>query len=712
MIGDFRLERVIGRGGMGVVFLARQLKLDRDVALKVIAPELARDPELRARFRQETTASATLNSPYVVPVYDAGEADGELYIAMRYIEGSDLGSVLASEGVLDPSRAARIVSQVGAALDSAHAQGLVHRDVKPGNILLSSSGRNEVAYLSDFGLLRRLGEESVHGSSDGRWVGTVDYAAPEQIEGRPVDRRADVYSLGCVLFRALAGQAPFRRETPSATMWAHVNDPAPDPRSVEPSLPAGLGAVIGRALAKDPCDRFATAGELARAALATTDGGSAPVTNQLPVQDPSFAMSAPWSGSAAYRATHREPSRPTWVDQADEAERSEKRNWWKTAVIAAAIVLVLFGGTAGALVATGTIGGDHTDDEQAEAIRGTAKKSVATADATDKLAGRLGSLSKDLGQSQDAASRRKVAKRAAAAEKRAKELQAEVDALQASEGAKLNRKMRVTLTRLKELLGTLGTVGGHLKAASTNSPDINITIVLQEDSERLGNVDDTLDDVRNTVQDVTEDPLTETGDVPPPQPTEDTSGDTDPTATGPDDQAPVPTEPATIRVDEEGNLLAIGDFDIESGDASVSDAVEDFGPFTEQAGEYSDDCTFTWEDPEMTIRAGTLGSTDGAAVCDPATVFVNAIVIRSPAFATESGVQVGTPIAELMELEPQASTRFAGGAAETVEGATSTYRLTEVETPIGDAGVLPTVLAHTDEEEVVALEVIPQLMGE
>ena len=199
VVAGFRLERVIGRGGMGVVFLACQLKFERAVAVKLIAPEFARDGALRERFKREALVAATLDSPHVVPVYDAGEANGELYLAMRFVEGPDLGAVLATEGTLDPRRAARIVSQVGAALDTAHEKGLVHRDVKPGNILLSGSESNEVAYLSDFGLLRQLGDESVQ-SSRGRWVGTLDYAAPEQIEGRSVDKarrhiRARVRSL-------------------------------------------------------------------------------------------------------------------------------------------------------------------------------------------------------------------------------------------------------------------------------------------------------------------------------------------------------------------------------------------------------------------------------------------------------------------------------------------------------------------------------------
>ena len=375
-VAGFRLERLIGHGGMGVVFLARQLKLDRAVALKLIAPEFARDPALRPRFTREALAAATLDSPYVVPVYDAGEAGGELYIAMRYVEGSDLGAVLAAEGVLDPSRAARIVSQVASALDTAHEQSLVHRDVKPGNILLSSSGSNEIAYLSDFGLLRRLGEESAQ-SASGRWVGTLDYAVPEQIEGRPVDKRADVYALGCVLYRALAGQVPFRRETPTATMWAHVNEPPPDPRVVRPELPAAFAEIVATAMAKHPAERFRTAGELGRAAVAAAEGKRA--TLAVPFKAPLSRLSNSWSGSGAFTATHREPAPAAQTHDRGVVRALTRGGWWRKLAIAGVAAAIV--GALVALLASGVLSSHH--DKRLAAVRTTARRSLALANDTD-----------------------------------------------------------------------------------------------------------------------------------------------------------------------------------------------------------------------------------------------------------------------------------------------------------------------------------------
>ena len=404
VVAGFRLERVVGRGGMGVVFLARQLKFDREVALKLIAPEFTRDVKLRERFKREAMAAATLNSPYVVPVYDAGEADGELYIVMPYVEGADLGAVLAAERVLEPRRAARIVSQLGAALDTAHSHGLVHRDVKPGNVLLSSSGRNEVAYLSDFGLLRRLGEESAH-TSNGRWVGTLDYAAPEQIEGRSVDRRADVYALGCVFYRCIAGQAPFRRETPTATMWAHVNEPPPNPREIRPSLPPVFAGIIAKALAKDPAQRFETAGDLGRAAIAAAEGNLEGSTLQLGGAS-ALDLSTSWTGSAAFRPTYQDRGAAPLAGNVADTSEQRSRRWPRKYLIASVAALVLLAGVAAAMALSGAFSG-HPNQRLA-AIRNTAKKSVALANGTDGLARQLGSLTSKLKENGSSGSRQQM----------------------------------------------------------------------------------------------------------------------------------------------------------------------------------------------------------------------------------------------------------------------------------------------------------------
>jgi hypothetical protein len=266
-----RIEAVAGRGGMGVVYRAIQLDLDRPVALKVIAPHLAQDEAFRERFVAESRIAAAIDHPHVLPIYYAGSSDGTLYIAMRFVDGSDLRHVIRADGAVEPGRAARIVDQVGGALDAAHARGLIHRDIKPANVLL---GPGDHAYLTDFGLTKRLGA-STGLSRSGQWVGTLGYVAPEQIRGERIDARADVYALGCVLFHALTGQAPYLRETEEATLWSHLHDPPPPASMLTPGVPEAFDAVVARALAKDPEERYPSAGDLGRAALAAAAGEAA-----------------------------------------------------------------------------------------------------------------------------------------------------------------------------------------------------------------------------------------------------------------------------------------------------------------------------------------------------------------------------------------------------------------------------------------------------
>src|SRR4051794_15864148 len=266
-----RIVGLAGRGGMGVVYRAQQLDLERPVALKLIATPLARDEDFRERFVREARAAAAIDHPNVIPVYGAGEEDGRLFLAMRFVDGEDLRTLVQHGGPLSPHRAAAIIAQIGNALDAAHARGLVHRDIKPANVLLDG----DHAYLTDFGLTKRLtGETTMTGS--GRWVGTLGYIAPEQIRGEPVDARADVYALGCLLFYLLTGVAPYRRDSDEATLYAHLNDAAPDARALEPDVPAALADVVRRALAKHPDDRFPSAGDLGRAALAAVGDGPTP----------------------------------------------------------------------------------------------------------------------------------------------------------------------------------------------------------------------------------------------------------------------------------------------------------------------------------------------------------------------------------------------------------------------------------------------------
>jgi serine/threonine-protein kinase len=266
------IEGVLGRGGMGVVYLAEQPELGRKVAIKVIAPALSSDPAYLERFRRESRLAAAIEHPNAIPIYEAGIAEGETpFLVMRYVDGLDLASLVRREGRLDPHRAARITGQVAGALDEAHARGLVHRDVKPGNVLVEARRETEDAYLTDFGLTKEVDATSGV-TATGRWVGTIDYSSPEQIQGRQVDARSDVYSLGCVLFTALTGGPPFVRQEDVAKLYAHVSEPPPTPSEIVSELPRDLDRVLARALAKDPGDRFPSAGDLGRAAAAALSG--------------------------------------------------------------------------------------------------------------------------------------------------------------------------------------------------------------------------------------------------------------------------------------------------------------------------------------------------------------------------------------------------------------------------------------------------------
>ena len=253
-LAGYRIESLLGRGGMGVVYRARDLALDRNVALKLLAPELAQDVRFRERFLRESRLAASLDHPAIVPIYDAGEVAGQLYIAMRLVEGTDLKRLLAEEGALEPAPALALLEQIADALDAAHERGLVHRDVKPSNVLVDERRH---CYLADFGLSRRLSEQGVP-AAGGRSIGTVDYVAPEQIRGEELDGRADLYSLGCLLYECLAGRPPFARGSDTAVVFAHLEEEPP-------SLPL-LAPVIRKALAKQPNERYQSGRELIAAA--------------------------------------------------------------------------------------------------------------------------------------------------------------------------------------------------------------------------------------------------------------------------------------------------------------------------------------------------------------------------------------------------------------------------------------------------------------
>ncbi len=255
-ISGYRLEERIGRGGMAAVFRAYDERLDRQVALKILAPALAQDDPFRQRFIAESRAAAAVDDPHIIPVYEAGEADGVLFIAMRLVRGGDLRTMVAEHGPLAPARAAWILSAVASALDAAHAAGLVHRDVKPANMLLDvRPGRPDHVYLSDFGVSKAsVSTSGLTGS--GQFIGTVDYAAPEQIHGQPVDGRTDQYALGCSAFELLCGHPPFFGKEWLAAMYSHLSAPPPGATSVRDELPAAVDDVFARVLAKSPVDRF------------------------------------------------------------------------------------------------------------------------------------------------------------------------------------------------------------------------------------------------------------------------------------------------------------------------------------------------------------------------------------------------------------------------------------------------------------------------
>ena len=261
----YRIESLIGHGGMSIVYRAQHIRLERTVALKLLMPELSADAAFQERFMRESRLAAQLDHPNVIPVYEAGDQDGVFYIAMRYVPGSTLKQLLDSAGALTLQRTTSIVGQVASALHAAHEQkGLVHRDVKPANILVLPSDAEDESdhvYLSDFGIAKQRHAGAL--TKTGMFVGTADYAAPEQIEGRELDRRADVYALGCVLYECLTGAPTYQKDSEVALMYAHLLEPPPVPTQARPELPPEIDAVVAKAMAKSRDERYSTTRELA-----------------------------------------------------------------------------------------------------------------------------------------------------------------------------------------------------------------------------------------------------------------------------------------------------------------------------------------------------------------------------------------------------------------------------------------------------------------
>jgi serine/threonine protein kinase len=287
-LAGYRIERFVARGGMGAVYEATQLSLDRRVALKFISGGLGADERFRERFRREARSAAAIDHPHILPVYEAGELDdGRLFLAMRFVDGPDLSSMLKEQGPLDAEQTVAVLTQIGEALDAAHERGLVHRDVKPANVMLEAREPGWHAYLTDFGLAKPDEQTGEH-TAPGELLGTIDYMAPEQINGEPLDGRADVYSFGCMVYRCLTGELPYRRDTRTATLMAHANAPIPVPSRAVAGLPAPLDIVVQRAMEKDPDMRARSAGALMRWAstqLHAEPAGVQPTTDDSPTEE-------------------------------------------------------------------------------------------------------------------------------------------------------------------------------------------------------------------------------------------------------------------------------------------------------------------------------------------------------------------------------------------------------------------------------------------
>ena len=311
-LAGYRLDEQIGRGGMAVVYRAYDTRLERQVAIKVLTPELARDEAFRQRFIRESRTAAAVNHPNIIPIFEAGEADGVLFIAMRFVQGPNVQALVETAGPMPAARACHIITQVAAALEAAHSHGLVHRDVKPGNILLDAAGGGDHpghAYLSDFGLSKRALSVSAL-TSTGQFLGTLDYIAPEQIEARAVDGRTDEYALACSAYTMLTGQPPFVRDESIAVMWAQISATPPTLTSRRPDLPAAVDEVMAKALAKVPTDRYATCPEFAvalRRACGLDSSGTGPgragAVPEPPPREATQAVPAipgdPWPDPAA-----------------------------------------------------------------------------------------------------------------------------------------------------------------------------------------------------------------------------------------------------------------------------------------------------------------------------------------------------------------------------------------------------------------------------
>jgi N-acetylneuraminic acid mutarotase len=379
LFAGYRIDGILDRGGMGLVYKATDVELERTVALKIIAPEHTQNPDAVTRFKSEARLAASLEHPNIVPIHRGGDYQGVLYLAMRYVPGTNLRQVIDS-GQLSLDRVQRVLRSVASALDAAHERGLVHRDVKPANILITGGAPHEQVYLTDFGLTKKLGSPGSL-TRTGAWVGTADYVAPEQIQGGAVDGRTDVYSLGCVLYEMLTGSVAYPKDNDMAKLWAHVQDPPPSPRLKRPDLVEAFDDVVSRATAKEPNDRYAKASDLAAAvdrAVAEQSSAAGPdavqATGAAPLapatDEHDVFVSAPTRGSAPEaREAEPPPTPPPGGDGSDGAAAAGGGRGARTGLVAAVAGVVVVLGVLAAVLLTGGDGGNE-DEASPAAVAG------------------------------------------------------------------------------------------------------------------------------------------------------------------------------------------------------------------------------------------------------------------------------------------------------------------------------------------------------
>jgi serine/threonine kinase PknH len=351
-IGPYRLIRLLGRGGMGEVFEAYDTVKDRVVALKLIKPELSSDPTFRRRMEREAHTAGQLREPHVVPIHNYGELDGQLYIDMRFVEGTDLSDTLHKRGPLPPPEAVAIVSQIASALDAAHAAGVLHRDVKPENIMIAG---DDFAYLVDFGIAAAAFDERL--TQTGAAIGTWKYLAPERFSNGEATYRSDIYALACVLFECLTGGAPYESDSSPALMAAHLMEPVPRPSQTRPGIPTALDAVIAQGMAKNPADRYARAGDLAQAAHEALTAADQHQASEILQHNLTFTPPAPFGPHS--RAQF--PTAPTFPPQWGPAPRRARNRW---VLIAAAVVVVSALAGMGIWFGTRDMGGGGQSDQR------------------------------------------------------------------------------------------------------------------------------------------------------------------------------------------------------------------------------------------------------------------------------------------------------------------------------------------------------------